>query len=202
MTAATKRHSFATAAALLLALLAGACGPATWYPEPLRSLYDRESLSVAAKDGSVPTIVRGSPFGAAQAAFAETVTGLMKGQHFGPMVTFAPRDVAAPRAGYRVVMLFDSDLATGPEGLCGNVSAIPIVPAAAAPGTGAARTVKVAAAFCVGNRLMSTVFGQAAAAGPDDDAFRALVRQLTQDLFPPFNPEFNGQGNIKSAALF
>lgn len=185
----------------LIALVAAGCGPSTWYPEPLRPLYDRDSLPQAAKDGPVPTIVRGNPFGGAQGAFAATVAGLMKGQHFGPPVTFAPRDISAARAGYRVIMLFDAGYATGTEGLCGNPAEIPIAPSAAAAAPGGARSVAIAAAFCVSNRLMTTVHGRADATGPDDAMFQALVRQVTRDLFPPFNNELNGKDGIKTALL-
>jgi len=169
------------AGVLLATLTIAACAPGNvrlthQYVNPM---YGAGQFAYAGAGRDLRVDVAGNPFGGDAQAFGHAVTDAMQGQHFGPATNFTTSPDQAARSAYRVVMLFDPPRSFNPMQLCdGTASALP---------TQAGQDgVSVFGAFCRGNYSLSSAKGRvAAAAGPDDPAFRQLVGRVTHALFPP-----------------
>ena len=163
-----------------IALLVSACGLPTTYKWD-REQWSPSKLGYAAGQGAMLAEIRGNPFDVAKAELDAAVTGTMYGSHFGPPVRFVtelPQGTASP---YRVVLLFNPAETTNSRELCAGD------PASGAPTPG---RVKIAAAVCAQDLLETSVWGTVAGVtGPDDSAFKALVRQMTTQLFPHQDPD-------------
>ncbi len=150
-------------------------------PTNFYGAYTPTALNYAATRGGILTEVTGNPFDAPQEDLEQAITQAMTGSHFGPRVAFIttpPEDFASP---YRVVMVFDAAQNHTNLKLCRFDHGID-------PQTG--EKVRVHAAFCANESPLTAVSGEVGdASGPGDPRFRQLIRQITVNLFPPFNPD-------------
>ena len=164
---------------MMLAGVAGvlaACAAPITTPPQVNS-YSPSLLSYVAKRGGMRTEIYGNPFGADQAQVNQAVLRSLeegsRGPHF-PFYDNPPADFK--QTAYHVVVAFGSD---GPQGyrLCTG-------PSGGAP-TNDGGTVRVSAAFCSGEKVVTSVSGRVQnATGPEDPAFRSLMRQVALALFP------------------
>ena len=176
----TKRALGRSAAAAGVALLVAACGVPTTYKWD-REQWSRAKLGYAAAQGAMLTEIRGNPFGGDKATLDRVVTETMYGSHFGPLVRFVTQPPQGYRSPYRVVMLFNPAETTNASELCSGEPA---------PGAPTAGSVKIAAAVCADGTHETSVWGKVGeVSGPDDPGFKALIRQMTTQLFPHQDPD-------------
>jgi len=141
--------------------------------------YSPAEFAYAGGGRDLRVVVVGNPFGGDQAVFEKMVTDAMQGQHWGQTVNFTTDPGADARIRYRVVLLFNPPRALNSLKLCSES-------ASALPSASVGQAIELFAAFCHGKRLRTGIKGHiAGAAGPGDPAFRALVGQVTNGLFPP-----------------
>jgi len=166
---------FATA----LALAACADGAVRLSQQDTVSTYSPGEFAWAAAGRDLWVVIAGNPFGGDATAFEATVLAAMQGRHWGQRTTFTTAPGADARIRYRAVLLFDPPAALNGTQLCRE-------PPTALPSVSGGDGIVLFAAFCHGKRLRTQVKGRIAqAAGPDDPAFRELVGQVTNALFPP-----------------
>ncbi len=150
-------------------------------PTSFYAAYTPTVLNYAATHGGILMEVVGNPFDAPQKDLEQAITQSMTGSHFGLKVAFAttpPEEFASP---YRVVMVFDAAQNHTDSKLCRFDHGID-------PQTG--DKVRVHSALCAKDKPLTAVSGEVAdASGPGDPRFRQLIRQITVNLFPPFNPD-------------
>lgn len=163
-----------------LTLLAGcAPGGVSLTHQDVSTGYSPGEFAYAGANRDLRVVIVGDPFGGDRAAFGSAVTDAMQGRHWGQPANFTttPGDDARPL--YRVLLLFDPPATLNRMRLCRDEdSALPTGPA----GDG----VVLYGAFCRDDRSLTTIRGRIPeATGPDDPAFRELVGQVTNGLFPP-----------------
>jgi hypothetical protein len=148
--------------------------------EQMWSSYDPTEINGAHGGRKLPTLVAGNPFGAPQSAVVEAVAEAMSGGR--------PTDqVVAARAPMRVLMLFNATTRTGPR-ICDRSQPLPL--ADIGPRGGA---VDLVATYCRGDAPQTQVWGSIdGVKGPDDPRFRDFIKQVTVSLFPPRNPDMQG----------
>ena len=179
---------------LLLALVllpATACSTNTVVlsPTSLYGAYTPTVLNYASTRGGILVDVTGNPFDAPQEDLEQAITQSMTGAHFGQTIAFVttpPEDFAVP---YRVVLVFDAAQHHTELKLCRFDHGI-------APQTG--DKVRVHAALCANESPLTAVSGEVGeASDPGDPRFRQLIRQITVNLLPPFNPDrSSGRGTF------
>jgi hypothetical protein len=127
-------------------------------------------------------VLRGNPFAMEPAQFEQLVLGNMQGQNWGPRTNFTGRPTNYDPA-YKVVMLFNGPSVNGGD-LCRNPGAVPFR-------TGPQAELHILAVYCRYDQWLTLAQGwvKGDAAGVPQDAFAALVRQVTAELFPAFNPD-------------
>ncbi len=150
-------------------------------PTSFYAAYTPTVLNYAATHGGILTEVTGNPFDAPQEDLEQAVTQSMTGSHFGPRVAFVttpPEEFSSP---YRVVLVFDAAQNHTNLKLCRFDHGID-------PQTG--EKVRVHAALCANESPLTAVSGEVGeASDPGDPRFHQLIRQITVNLFPPFNPD-------------
>jgi hypothetical protein len=155
-------------------------------PTSFYAAYTPTILNYAATRGGILVDVTGNPFDAPQEDLEQAITQSMTGSHFGPRVGFLttpPEDFVVP---YRVVMVFDAAQNHTDLKLCRFDHGID-------PQAG--EKVRVHAALCAKESPLTAVSGQVAeASGPGDPRFHQLIRQITVNLLPPFNPDRRDSG--------
>lgn len=165
-------------AAAMLAL--AACAGPRYYGDDYSSLYRRSEVHVAASQGPVPLLLRGEPFpGLDPSRLAgATLTAMASAGALWP-IRLTTGDPGPRSVDYRIIVAFGQP-SVGGNGLCAQ----PDAPFAREPGLAAT------AAFCIGDRLLSTVRGRRdePVAGPEDPRFAAFVRGLTDAMLPTINP--------------
>lgn len=169
---------------IAIAMVLGACATpgAIFFGRNLSALYRPIEVSAAGAQGPVPLILRGNPFGGPTSAIAgQTLAGMSKSAALRTM-RLTTGDPGPRSIDYRVIVAFGQP-ALGPNGLCAD----PDAPFAMET------LVNAAAAFCIGDRLVSSTRGRSLdpIAGPDDPAFGAFMKSLTDALFPPPNAKRN-----------
>ncbi len=179
---------------LLLALVllsATACSTNTVVlsPTSFYAAYTPTVLNYAATHGGILTEVTGNPFDAPQEDLEQAITQSMSGSHFGPRVAFVTTPPEAFSSPYRVVLVFDAAQNHTDLKLCRFDHGI-------APQTG--DKVRVHAALCANESPLTAVSGEVGeASDPGDPRFRQLIRQITVNLLPPFNPDrSSGRGTF------
>ncbi|MBL8701558.1 MAG: hypothetical protein JNK67_24475 [Alphaproteobacteria bacterium] len=169
-----------------LAMLAACSAPRVLYfGQDFSALYQRRELSTAAAQGPVPLVVRGNPFGGAPAEIAgPTLAAMSRSPSLQP-VRLTTGDPGPRQVDYRIILAYGQPF-VGAGGLC----AAPDAPIAAEP------TLSATAAFCIGDKLLSTARGRSLdpVRGPDDPAFAAFLASLVDVLLPPTNPRLFGCG--------
>ncbi|MDJ0982375.1 MAG: hypothetical protein QNI94_12170 [Kiloniellales bacterium] len=172
-------------AAGIAALVAGCSVPTTYkwnYQQ-----FSRSKLAYAAKEGAMLTDIRGNPFDAPKTEVDATIRGTMYKSHFGPPVPFVAQVPEDHRSPYRVVMLFDPKETMSSHELCTGD------PEAGDPDR---NVIKVAAAFCAQDIHETSVWGTVPrSSGPDDPEFQALIRKMTNQLFPVQEPNVRDNNN-------
>lgn len=147
--------------------------------QEISTAYNPGEFAYAGAGRDLRVVVVGNPFGGDQAAFDKAVTDAMQGQHWGQRTNFTSTPGPDARETYRVVLLFDPPIDFNGSHLCRRS-------ATALPTQSSGGEIALFGAFCRGKRSLTEIKGQIdGAAGPDDPAFRALVGQVTNGLFPP-----------------
>lgn len=176
------KHAFpAAAAALAFVLAAGAAqAVAQTRHEQMWSSYDPTEINGAHGGRKLPTLIAGNPFAGPQEAVRDAVADAIGGTR--------PTDQAvAARAPLRVLWLFNATTRTGPR-ICDRSQPLPV--ADTGPGNGA---VDIVATYCRGDAPQTQVWGSIdGIKGPDDPRFRDFIKQVTVSLFPPRNPDMQG----------
>ncbi len=175
MSAATRLALGAT----LAAVVAG-CADAVIVRTTAVSDYRPSMLNYAASQGAMKTEVIGNPFDGPKEDLDRAVTGGLMRSHFGPNLAFATTVSPDNRSPYRTVLVFNPTLDHTSGNICG-------APGRATQARG--DRIRVLAAFCSADRAVTYTRGSVAGAtGPTDARFRALIRQLGLELFPPRDP--------------
>jgi hypothetical protein len=165
--------------AAAIAVAACAAGNVRLTQQDIAPSYSPGEFAYAGAGRDMHVVVIGNPFGGDHSAFERAVTDAMQGQHWGPRTNFTTTPGADARTRYRVVLLFDPPRSLNSARLCREV-------ASALPSESAGEGIVLFAAFCRGKRLRTEIKGHiSSATGPDDPAFRELVGQVTNGLFPP-----------------
>ena len=155
---------------------------------PYTGTYDPSMLRYVAGKGDLYTQIVGNPFNASKDKVESVVTGTMFGAHFGPDVRFSTTRDPDNTSPYSVVLLFNPAPSVTAIQLCADPD-----PQLATAASGQTR---VMLAFCASGYRESSVTGRVAGVtDPNDAAFRALIRQMTVQLFPPRNLNPNGGGS-------
>lgn len=172
-------HRKAIALAVLMLTAACATGGVTLSLQNVHTAYSAGEFAYAGAGRDLRVVIAGDPFGGDAAAFGAAVTDAMQGQHWGQPTNFTTTPGESARPNYRVVMLFNPPITLNAVRLCEDEpSALPTD----ATGDG----IVLFGAFCLGDKGLTAIRGHiAGAAGPADPAFRSLVGQVTNGLFPP-----------------
>ncbi len=148
---------------------------------PYNGTYDPSMVRYIAGKGDLYTQIVGNPFNASKNKVESVVTGTMFGAHFGPDVRFSTTRDPGNTSPYSVVLLFNPAPSVTPAQLCEDPD-----PQLATAASGETR---VMLAFCASGYRETSVTGRiSGVTDPNDAAFRALIRQMTVQLFPPKNP--------------
>jgi hypothetical protein len=185
-------HVFRRSLVILL-VLAGAlsaCAPGRVVLSPTNFYitYTPSVVNSAAASGGMLVEVVGNPFDVAKSDLERTITDDMRGAHFGPPVNFVTAKPEGFTSPYRIVMVFDDTRGYTEAKLCKEGTSIE-------PGTGG-EYVRIYAALCAGTQPLTGVNGRVGeVTSPDDPKFRQLIRQITTNLLPPWNPDRRDDGS-------
>ena len=174
-------------AAALLALPIAGSAPASAYTIKSADIigsYTPEDAGHGARRGrDLPAVIVGNPFPAPPEAVAQAVSLGMRDGGRGP--SMSGRDAAL--APQRVIWQLGGGTRTGSE-ICDRRNPFGL-------GTGGSGP-DVIATYCRGDSAMTQVHGSIDQVGdPNDPEFVNFIRQMTVNLFPPRNPDFNGDHN-------
>ncbi len=202
----TKLSHIAATAALGAALTACAAGGIIVQPPNIGS-YDPEMLGYAASRGALLTQVLGNPFGLPRQEVEAAVIDSMAGGRVGSRVRFSTRVSAAQASPYRVVVLFNPAPGVQAARLCADSAqptaqptaqpaAQPAAQPTAQPTGGVSDKLRAMAAFCSNDVVVTSVAGSAAGVlGPNDPAFRSLIRGMVGELFPRRDPDLDSDSD-------
>jgi len=168
---------------LATAVLSGCVGTPRTYGETIRSIYSPTEFGRGAGGRDLWTQFRGDPFGLGDEAFQAGMIDLLAYHPPKPQPTnFTTDPDENADTNFRVVFVFDPPVSFLNSHLCRLPLRLP-------KGDGSNRPLKVAAAFCRNQGLMTAVRGSLdLAADLDDPAFDGLIGQMVDALFPNFNP--------------
>ena len=161
-------------AGLILALVACAEGGTISHVR-LQSVYSPQLVRYVARSGSLPVAIYGNPFGSdggqADARIVEGIANIPALDR----VSFSLLPHDQPRPDGRLVLIFN---AKGPvRGICRE-------PNAYTPGA-IGTTIRIEAAFCIGDRTVASASARAPAVDtPADPAFRRSLNRLLTALLP------------------
>lgn len=175
----------AIASSVVLSSCAGAVVVTSQYVD---QSYSSAQLGFATKNGEqIPVIINGDPFNTDPDTLNDAVLAAMNGSNFGPVVEFAVDPKTPATQDSRVVMAFNP---RGPVDVNTFCTSAPQT-----EGT-TGNTVRIAAAYCEGTYTLTSANVRADdVEGPQSAKFNDMTVQLTQALFPPFNPNFPNGGN-------
>jgi hypothetical protein len=137
----------------------------------VRSAYSFGEAGYAADGRDLWTVIQGDPFRMMDSSFADTVTSLM---HSPLRTRFTTQPGESAIKLYRVVLRFGAEPGVSP----------PICGAATPTFDTAARPVRVHAAFCRGEQILTEAVGFVNANAASDPAFRTNVAAVSRELFP------------------
>jgi hypothetical protein len=183
--------------ALLGAVLAGcaATGDTITHSERYPA-YTGAVMGYAAGGRDLRVDIKGNPTTAAQGDVDHAVLGAMQAA-YGGNTHFTKTPDERARENFRVVLLFDAPANSNGHALCAD-------DARATP-PGPQGRLRIQAAFCQRQTVLSEVVGEAPAiAGPADPALARLVGRLTLALLPaerPGEPQGSG-GYILQRLIF
>lgn len=166
-------------AALGAAMALSACSGPIVYWNYYASGYEPGHVALAAANNPALAVIRGDPF--ANDPNNAGVLAAMQGRNFGPKIYFAQTPRPDDRYGYKVVL----DFGVSGYGYGSACEAGPAPPNPRPPG----ERIDVAAAFCVGDVLLTDASGSVSGAtSPDDPRFRRLIGDIMVALTPLYNP--------------
>lgn len=184
------RKSFSWPLAAALAVGLSACAGGVVDQVQVSGGYDPFTLNYIATKSSLYTQIVGNPFEVPKDQLDSAVTGTMYGAHFGQPVRFSTTHDPDNTSPYRVVVVFNPGRIANPNKLCQN---------AQQPTRDSAGVMRVTMAFCSASEYETSVSGRLrGVTDPNDPAFKALIRQMTLQLFPNNNADPNGGGNFNS----
>ncbi|MSO93353.1 MAG: hypothetical protein EXQ86_08140 [Rhodospirillales bacterium] len=157
--------------------------------EAVRAYYHRpgieQTFTYGARDGTFPAVVVGNPFAGEKAALDRAVVDAMSEAYRGAPTRFIATPADGARPYIRIVMLFDPPITANGGAACRNPSALPSAP------TG--ERMRILAAFCSGDDVMSDVVASApAVTSPGDPVFRRAVAAVMRDIVPIQSPDQGG----------
>jgi len=166
-------------AGLILAALAACVGGGMTQPAYIGT-FSPQTLNYIAGKGPLYTQIVGNPFSVTDEEVGRIITSTMFGAHFGPKIQFTTERDPMNTSPYRVVMVLNPGSGVNAGNICrGEQTSM------AGPASG---SVRVTAALCASQDRETSLSGSIAASSPEDPGFRALIRQMTSELFPPRNP--------------
>lgn len=140
---------------------------------------------------NVKVLVSGEPVANSKTDVSQAVIAAMQGHTAYPTdFSLLPPGTTAP---YRTIVLFNPPPGVSTWALCDQPLRVQAMPAPVA----AAGRMEFSAALCRGERILSGAYGYTDRAPPDDPRFQIAVAELTRNLFPPQNPDwqlFGGGG--------
>ena len=171
-------------AGLILALVACA-ESGTISHVRLQSIYSPQLVRYVARSGSLPVAIYGNPFASAgRQADARIVAGIGNIPALD-RVSFSLLPHDQPRPDGQLVLIFNAK---------GPVREICREPSAYTPDAGGA-TIRIEAAFCIGDRAVASASGRAPAVDtPADPAFRRSLDRLLTALLPRSHSGGGGGG--------
>lgn len=169
------------AAAFGFAALAGCSGATVIDYVHLEPGYRAQQFGYAAGGRDLRTDIQGNPFPMPKEEFDATVTAAMQGAHFGQPTNFTTTPGDSARPDYRVRLLFNGPAASSGRIVCAGEPAI----VGPSPEAG---DIRLLAAFCNGVYPLSYLSAHIGGLrDAQDPAFRAFMRDVTINLFPPQN---------------
>lgn len=182
----------ATAAAVALCLPLAIPQPASAYTIKSAQIigsYTPEDVGYGANRGrDLPAVIVGNPFPVTVEATAQAVSQGMRNGRAGPGMS-GQQAALAPQ---RVIWQLDGGTRTGAQ-ICDRRNPLPL------GGTGTAG-VNVVVTYCRGDSAMTQVHGSIdGIADPQHPEFINFIRQMTANLFPPFNPDFLGDNDRRGS---
>ena len=148
--------------------------------QEIDSAYDPGEKAYAGAGRDLLVEIYGNPFDSDTAAFSGAVTDAMQGRNWGQRMNFTTTPGPDARLTYKVVLLFDPPVTLLAQRLCSETTE----ELADRPTRG--EGINVLAAFCRSDKSLTEIKGYIKSApSQDDTAFRELVGQVTQGLFPP-----------------
>ena len=180
-----------TVAMLMVLGLAGCVGAPSTYGEFVQSTYSPTEFGFGAARRDLWTQFRGDPFDLGDEAFQEAVIEILAHHPPKPQPTNFTTDPGENAdTDYRVVFLFDPPTSFLQTRLCRLPLNVP-------SGEGGSKPLKVAAAFCRNEGVLTSVRGELDFVETiEDPAFDALIGQMVDGLFPNFNPNQDDDGQF------
>lgn len=177
--------SAALAAAALILPLAGQAGAYTIKSAQIIGSYTPEDVGYGANRGrDLPAVIIGNPFPVPIEVTAQAVSQGMRNGRPGPGMT-GEQAALAPQ---RVIWQLDGGTRTGAQ-ICDRRNPLPL------GGTGAMGA-NVVVTYCRGDSAMTQVHGSIdGIVDPNNPEFVNFIRQMTVNLFQPFNPDFLGDND-------
>jgi hypothetical protein len=177
------------AAACALPLLAAPAQAYTVKSAQIIGSYTPEDVGYGANRGrDLPAVIVGNPFPVPVEVTAQAVSQGMRNGRTGPSMS-GQQAAVAPQ---RVIWQFDGGTRTGPQ-ICDRRNPLPL------GGTGAMGA-NVVVTYCRGDSAMTQVHGSIdGITDPNDPKFINFIRQMTANLFPPFNPDFLGDNDRRGS---
>ncbi len=172
-----------------LILVAACAGGVRLTQLDVAGTYHPGEFAYAAAGRDLQVVIVGNPFGGDQAAFEAAVTDAMQEHHSGQATNFTTTPGDDARPSFRVVLIFDPPQGMNAARQCREEAlAVQTVPADDGQ-------INLSGAFCSGDSARTRIRGRVSgAAGPRDQAFRELVGQVTNGLFPPDRGRNRGRG--------
>lgn len=145
-------------------------------------LYRPAEFAHASGGRDTYVVLRGDPLAMPPGQFEQTVLSNMQGQNWGPRTNFTTKPTNFDNS-YKVVMLFNGPNVNNQQ-LCAN-------PGAVSYRTGPQAELHVQAVYCRYDQMMTASQGwlKPDGNGVSQAGFASLIRQMTADLFPPFNKD-------------
>ena len=168
----------ATCAALGVAFALGACAGVSSIKVTnvtQSSGFSMGHVQYAAASGEMFAEIRGNAFDAQSAGYEEDIAGALRLPSYYPRARITTRPSDESRTSQRLAFVFNPDRPPGAALMCSDIDRVPVAPSSS--------ETRVQAAFCSGERLLAEAHAVGPeAAGPEDPAFRDLMRQVMVHL--------------------
>lgn len=163
---------------LFLVVLTGCTAGEVQVSPRYMTYYTLMDRNYAASRGLATELI-GNPFDVPESELRRVVVDTIRTSHFGQPFRMLSDAEADHRSPYKVVLAFDQRPGYA---LCRSG------PSDATPAATDGGDIRVYAAFCARDRILTATRGRVSGAtGPDDPRFRRLISQVGFELFPPFD---------------